>query len=295
MQTDRRCAADAIGTACALLSLLVACAAPEPPAANPAEGASVARLLEEAEVLRAQGDFASAIGAYERAQARMPWNDRITLALAAVYAERAAGHHRAGKLARAEADLRTALELVPDQPQVAANLARLLVERADLDLAQERAQLRRAEAETLAPGITAQVAGRDARLERRLDLAFELLERGQVEAGIARIEQLRRDYPEEPEPARMLAQAHAALGARYFDRGRFSDAADQFGRAVELYRTCGPSLCERAQVAPAHQNRIIALIESSRTREARAALDEAESQGMSFPELRAALPAYDFD
>ena len=125
--------------------------------------------------------------------------------------------------------------------------------------------------------------------------AFELLERGQLEVGIARLEQLHRDYPEEPEPTRMLAQAHAALGARYFDRGRFSDAADHFGVAVELYQQCAPSACPRAQVVPAHQNRIIALIESSRTREARAALDEAESQGLSFPELRAALPAYDFD
>ena len=64
---------------------------------------------------------------------------------------------------------------------------------------------------------------------------------------------------------------------------------------MEQYRACGPSVCERAQIVPAYQNRIVALIESSRTREAREALDEAESQGMSFPELRAALPAYDFD
>ncbi len=264
------------------------------PAAVPAPS-GIAPQVERAERAAERGDYDTAIEAYAGAYEATPWNTRVRRALAAALAGRAQQRRERGSLPGAETDLREAVSLESEDPELRHNLALVLIERAALELHEERAEVMRADARELAPDLHAASPEVRALLERRLDLAFELLERGQLEAGIARLEALRHDYPEEPDPARMLAQAHAALGARDFDRGRFSDAADQFGRAVELYRACGPSVCERAQVVPAHQNRIIALIESARTREAREALDEAESQGMSFPELRAALPAYDFD
>ena len=242
-----------------------------------------------------RGDYDTAIAAYAQAYEATPWNTRLRRALAAALAGRAGQHRERGSLPGAEQDLLRAVSLERGDPELRHNLAVVLIERAALELDEERAEAMRAEALELAPDLHAGSPEVRALLERRLDLAFELLQRGQLEAGIARLEALHRDYPEEPEPTRMLAQAHVARGTRYFDRGRFSDAADQYGLAVDLYRQCASSVCERAQVVPAYQNRITALIESSRTREARAVLEDAESQGMSFPELRAALPAYDFD
>jgi len=287
------CAGLSIGTGCALLGDS-GWDSGRDPGGDSAPG-GISPLIERAERAGARGDYDTAIAAYAEAYAATPWNTRVRRALAAAYAGRAEQHRERGSLPSAERDLREAVALEPEDPELRHNLAVVLIERAALEMDERRAEAMRAEARELAPELDAASPEVRALLERRLDLAFELLERGQLEAGIARLEALHRDYPEEPEPGRMLAQAHVALGARLFDRGRFSDAADAYGRAVALYRECPAPVCTRAEVAPAWQNRITALIEASRTREARSALEEAESQGMSFPQLRAALPAYDFD
>ena len=84
-------------------------------------------------------------------------------------------------------------------------------------------------------------------------------------------------------------------GGRLYQRGNFAGAAEHYGRAVALYTGCAADVCGREEVALAHQNRVVALFEASSTAEARAALEQAEAQGLRFPELRAMLPAYDFE
>ncbi len=293
--------AGAIGASCArlaLAALVAGCSGlgteerPEQPEQPPE---SVAPLIEEAERLRAQGEYEGAIAAYEQALARTPWNDRIRLAVAATYAERGAQAHADGELGPAEADLRAALEVAPENPQVRRNLALLLTERAALDMDPERAQARRAEAEELAPGITLGSPVPDAGLERRLDLAFELVERGQLEAGIERLEALHESYPGNPEVSRLLAQALVRWADQLGERQNHVATARALDRAVEVYASlpgCAApewSDCELDDARLAHHNRIVAWVNSGRPRSARRALEDAARIGLEFPEFDAAL------
>jgi tetratricopeptide (TPR) repeat protein len=241
-----------------------------------------------------RGDSDAAIAAYEEALEITPWNTRVTRALAAAHAERGARRREAGSLPEAERDLRRALELQPDDPELRLNLAIVLIERADLEMDRARATKMRVEAAELAPELHAGSPQVDALLERRLDLAYELLERGQLEAGASRLEWLQADYPDEPRVKRLRAQSEVALGGDRYQKGAFDAAAEHYGNAVALYAGCDPAVCSRQEVALAHQNRVVALYEARKTAEARAALDEAEKQGHRFPELRAMLPEYDF-
>ncbi len=274
------------------LALAGACASAGPEEAAP-RGA--APLIERAERSMERGDYDAAIPAYEQALEITPWNTRVTRALAAAHAKRGARKRAEGSLPTAETDLRRALELQPDDAELRFNLAVVLIERADLDMDEARAVRLRAEAARLAPELYAGSPAVNALLERRLELAYELLERGQLEAGAGRLAWLQADYPDEPRVRRLRAQAEVAIGGRLYQRGNFAGAAEHYGRAVALYTGCAVDVCGREEVALAHQNRVVALFEASSTAEARAALEQAEAQGLRFPELRAMLPAYDFE
>lgn len=295
MQLDGRSQAGALGAACALLVLLGACApsAPGGPSANPEAG--VGPLVDEAERMRAGGDYAAAIQAYEQARERTPWNERLTTALAETYAERAAEEYADGKLVPAEADLRSSLELAPGHPEVSANLARVLLERARLDLDPAIAAQRRAEAELLAPGISAAEPVRDAGVERRLDLAFELLERGQLEVGIQRLEELHEAHPENAETSGLLAQALSRQAEQQAEHAAYQAAAESLDRAVALYLAlpgCAApewSDCSQERARTAHHNRIVAWLNASSPENARRALQDARQVGLDFPELAAFL------
>ena len=273
------------------LALAGACASARPQEAAP-RGA--APLIERAERSMERGDYDAAIPAYEQALEITPWNTRVTRALAAAHAKRGARKREEGSLPTAETDLRRALELQPDDAELRFNLAVVLIERADLDMDQARAVRLRAEAARLAPELYAGSPAVNALLERRLELAYELLERGQLEAGAGRLAWLQADYPDEPRVRRLRAQAEVAIGGRLYERGDFAGAAEHYGQAVALYTGCAADVCDREEVALAHQNRVVALFEASSTAGARAALEQAEAQGLRFPKLRAMLPAYDF-
>lgn len=282
---------------CLLLAQLSACggassSGPEPP--DEGEPASVAPILEEAEQLRDQGDYDGAIEAYERALARTPWNQRVQHALAMTYADRATRWRDQRSLPSAERDLREALALAPDDPRVRHNLAVVLVERAALSLDPERAAAQRAEAAELDPSVGAQQPERDAALERRLDLAFELLERDQLEAGISRLEVLQREHPESAEVNRLLGQALVRQASELSERGNHHEAGATLDRAVAAYarvpgcRAPEWTGCSLDEARTAHHNRIVAWLMAKERPEARHALDEAEAIGLSFPDLRKA-------
>jgi len=280
-----------------VIALALAACAPTPPPSVPPQ-VEIAPILDRADAARDAGDFDAAIAAYQDAMAATPWNSRIRRVLAATYVDRAQAARQAGSLPRAESDLRAALLLEPDDPELRRNLAVILIERANLDLDDERAQLRRAEARALSPDAVPPGQASSARLERMLDLSFELLERGQVDAGIARLEDLRTEYPDSPPLDRLLAQAYVRKGGGSFARSDFDGAADAYAHAIALYAphgSCDPAECARDQLELAYQNQIVALLEASRTRDARAALERAEAAGLDFPDLRAALPVVDFD
>ena len=233
----------------------------------------VGPLVQSAEQAFDRGDYDAAIAAYVEALERTPWNDRLVANLVAAYAARAeSAREQPGvePLERAAADLRRALELRPDDPLLRANLARVLVEQANR-------------------------VGERPLLERRLDLAFELLERGQLEAGIFRLEALRRDYPESRSAALLLGQALGRLASQLEAQAEHASAAESFGRAVEVLAEicpCPPgesAACDGAELRLAHHNRIVSWINADRPADARAALLEAEAAGLEFPRLRRAL------
>lgn len=281
------------GLACLALSLLSSCGATGPLSddGDADDPHSVAPLIDKAERMRAHGEYASAITAYEQALERTPWNERIQLALAMTYADRAARSRREGQLGAAEDDLRKSLELAPGHPAPTGNLAVVLMERANLEMDPERAAARRAEAETLSPGITSKTPVRNAPLERRLDMAYELVERGQLEAGIDRLESLHESFPEETEVTRLLGQSLIQLGAKQASAGNNVAAGRTLDRAVGMYREvpgcAAPTWegCDRNEVRLAHNNRIVSWINAGERENARAALVDAQSMGLAFPDL----------
>jgi tetratricopeptide (TPR) repeat protein len=295
MQLEGRWQEGAFGAACVLLILAGGCAQTVSEAPPDDEPPGVAALVDEAERMRASGDYSAAIRSYEKAREQTPWNEALTRALAESYAERAAQAHDERKLVQAEADLRSSLELRPDHPQVTGNLARVLLDRAALDLDPGRAAERRAEAEQLLPGSSSAVPQIDAGLERRLDLAFELLERGQLDAGIERLEALRASHPEQPQPTRLLGQALVRQAAALEAAGNHVASAEALDRAVEAYAAlpgcAAPDWtgCALDEARVAHHNRIVAWLNASRPADARRALEDAERIGLDFPELSAYL------
>jgi tetratricopeptide (TPR) repeat protein len=189
-------------------------------------------LIERAERARQTRDFDAALAAYREALERTPWNTRLQRALAVTYADRGARERDEGQLPAAERDLREALRLAPEDAEFKENLAVVLLERASLDLDQPRAAERRQEARQLAPQLAESAPRVNATVERRLDLAYELLERGQMEAGIERLDQLLADEPQRADVRVLLAQAHVRQGNEYSRRSRFAAAAEELDRAV---------------------------------------------------------------
>jgi tetratricopeptide (TPR) repeat protein len=270
-----------------------------PPEEQPAGAEPTAsELLEAAESARGAGDHDAAIAGYREVLARTPWNERAKSALAGSLAERAAAvrlEPGVKGIDRAIADLREARELAPGDERLRRNLAVVLVERADRTMDPAEAALYREEARALDAEVASASPGRRSDIERRLDLAQELIERGQLDAGISRLDFLLREHPGQPDASRLLAQALVRRGTGFAQRGNHLAAAAEFDRAVATYASggiCSEVPCEDPDVRLAHRNRIVAWLEAPRPDEARRALEEAEAQGIDFPELRRALAEY---
>jgi tetratricopeptide (TPR) repeat protein len=253
---------------------------------------TVAPLVSRAERSREAGDFDTAIPAYAEAFERTPWNTKLKRALAVTHTERAAYQRSNGSLAGAEEDLRAALELYPDDAEFRRGLAVVLLERSSYEADPARAAALRSEARALDTDLAIPEQRVDATLERRMDLAFELLERGQVEAGIFDLQNLRRDYPQDPAVARLLAQALVRRSGEFSERSNFSKARELLDQAVLLYAEllpCDGQRCQADELKVAHYNRIVICVNGGDVEAARAALADAKKAGLSFPDLAAAV------
>jgi tetratricopeptide (TPR) repeat protein len=284
----------------AVAILSCAAPAPSPPTPDPAAGrTTVGTLVTRAEKAREDGDFDTAIEAYREALERTPWNTRLQNALATTHAERAI-HTREEEgvfgLEAAERDLREAHRVAPERADIRRNLAVVLVERAVRESDPERAAALREEAGGLDPEIATLGEGPRPDIERRLDLAYELVERGQIDMGIRRLEALHREHPEDAATARLLAQALSRKAALRADRGRQTEAAELLDRAVEVYADLvavlppderDPSITE--EIRATHHNRIVSWLNASRPEAATRALEDAERAGFEFPELARAV------
>ncbi len=277
----------------AALSLALACAGP-PPADEGGLDPGVAPVVRRAEVAAQSGDYTAAIAAYGEALERTPWNTRFERLLAVSHAERAAQQRAAGGrdgLAAAAADLRRAREIDPGDPTFGRNLAVVLVELARLETEPELAAAARAEAAELDPELVAASPHRSLGVERRLDLAFELIGRGQLAAGVRRLEALHADHPGRADVARLLAQALVRLGDERAEHRNYPEAGGAYTRAVDVYdglAPCDGARCTADELRAAHYNRLVALIEQGDRDAVRAALARARARGLRFPGLESA-------
>ncbi len=259
-----------------------------------ASSGSVAPVVARAERAMQIGDYDAAIAGYGEAFEATPWNSRLERALVAAYAARAAHPQRRGVagLRAAESDLRTALEIAPDDPALKQSLAAVLIDLSAREADRARAAALREEARSYAPELAAQTPAVHLSVERRLDMAFDLIERGQLDAGIDRLQRLHDEYPDRADAARLLAQARVRKGTELAALRDHGNAGASFGQAVDLYRRLAPcdgSRCDERELRTAHRNRIIAWLSAYRFEEARRALDDAARAGLSFPSLRAEL------
>jgi tetratricopeptide (TPR) repeat protein len=295
VSTDRALA-PLLRLACAALMSACVGSGPEPEAAAP-DTVGVAPLVARAEAASASGDHAAAIADYQAALERTPWNTRLVQALVASYAARANQARTkpggAKGLAAAEADLRAALELAPKDPALERSLAGVLLERAAFATSDEEIAKLRGEARSLAPELEASAPLVRKSAEVRIDLAYDLIERGQLDAGIDQLEALVKDDPGEPAGTRLLAQALVRKGGLQNGRADYQGAQQSFARAVELYAQllpCDGARCERAELEVAHKNRIASALDGANWDVARAALAEAKAVGLSFPDLERKWP-----
>ena len=273
-------------------SLQMACA-PGPDAREEASVEGVAPVVYDAQRAMERGDFDAAIAGYRKAFERTPWNTRLESSLVAAYAGRAAaaGRSREG-LRTAEADLRTALGIAPADPALTQSLATVLLERAARAEDPESAAALREEARHYAPDLEARTPKVQLAVERRLDMAFDLVERGQLDAGIDRLERLHAEYPDRPDAARLLAQARVRKGTELVTLQDYRGAGDSFDRAVDLYELLAPcdgSRCDTTELRLAHRNRVVAWLSAYEAAQARQALADAERAGLRLPALRAEL------
>ena len=251
---------------------------------------SVAPVVTRAERAMERGDYDTAIAGYAEALERTPWNTRLSTALVSAYAARAAHPAQRGRpgLQAAEADLRTALSIAPDDPAIRRSLAAVLLDLSSHEEDPERSLALRMEARRHAPELEASTPVVQLAVERRLDLAFDLVERGQLDAAIDRLEQLHGEYPESANVARLLAQVRVRKGTVLVGLQDHRSAGAHFDGAVALYDQLGPcdgSRCDAAELRTAHRNRVIAWLSAYRVAEARLALDDAERAGLVFPDL----------
>ncbi len=282
----------------ALLALLACAGTPGPTGPSTDATVSVSTLVARAERAAATGDHSTAVAAYAEALERTPWNERLRRALASAHVERARAT-RASEgvfgLDAAERDLREAFRLEPADPAIRLSLAALLADRATRSIDPSKAGELRAEARELDPKLGDAGSGVRADLERRLDLAYELIERGQLEAGVLRLESLHRAHPEHPATTRLLAQSRVRQALLASERGRHSEAAEFLGRSVSVYAELPARMAEetpvREEIRSAHRGRVVAWLNAGRRSEARRALGEAAEVGFHFPELsRVAVP-----
>ncbi len=268
------------------------CAASQP--GSEAPEATVAPLVSRAERAASRGDYATAIAAYREAIELTPWNTRLERALVAAYVGRAAHPSELGEagLRASEADLRRALEIAPDDPEVRHNLGVVLLDRSSRETDPQARDAIRADAHQYAPDLVENTPRVWVALERRLDLAYELLERGQLEAGLERLERLHQDHPERADATRLLAQARVRHGSHLSRKQLHSRAGASLDAAVALYRDllpCDGSRCAADELRTAPYTRIVAGLSAESPDEVRSALADAERAGLDFPQLRRAL------
>ncbi len=292
MVWSRAARANSPATAWLLLLLSASLSTCAPPQVEPerASTGSVTPLVARAERAMEQGDYTTAIDAYAEALERTPWNTRLSTALVSAYAARAAHPAKSGRagLRAAEADLRTALSIAPDDPTLQRSLAAVLLDLSAREESPERALALRLEARRHAPELESSTPVVQLVVERRLDMAFDLVERGQLDAGIDRLERLHSEYPESAGVARLLAQARVRKGTVLVGLQDHRSAGAHFDGAVALYEQLGPcdgSRCDAVELRTAHRNRVIAWLSAYRVAEARRALDDAERAGLQFPDL----------
>jgi tetratricopeptide (TPR) repeat protein len=283
----------------ALLTLLACIGPTAPPETRPPDPVTPSELVSGAERAQARGDLDTAIDQYREASRRDPSNDRLRRTLAATYVERARrvrAEQGVFGLEGAERDLREAWRLEPDDPAIRRSLASVLVDRAVREMSPDRAQSLREEARRLDAGISR--AGQDYRpeLERRLDLAFELVERGQLDAGIERLEAICAEHPDHPAATRLLGQSLVRKALLRAQRGRHAEAGGLLDRAVKVYAVLeigrsdsGAPSALRDEARDAHRNRIVAWLNAARPENAQRALADAEQVGFRFPELARAV------
>jgi tetratricopeptide (TPR) repeat protein len=241
-----------------------------------------------AEEAEAQGDLDTAIARYRQAWERDPGNDRLRRALVAAYVERARrvrAEEGVSGLEAAERDLRAARQLAPEDPAVRQSLAALLADRATREMSQEKAQALRDEARGLDVGLSRTGEDYRPRVERRLDLAFELVERGQLDAGIERLEAIHAEHPGYPAATRLLGRSLARKALLRAERGRHAEAGALLDRAVGVYAELESPSELRDEIRGVHHNRIVAWLNAARPEDAQRALAEAEQAGFRFPEL----------
>jgi tetratricopeptide repeat protein len=282
-----------------------ACTTPGPSDADrEAAAAGVAPIVERAEAAAAHGDLDGAIAGYQAAIDRTPWNTRLSSQLVAAYTQRAEVKRRkpggAQGLALAEKDLRAAHALAPDDATVTRSLAGALIERAAFESDDALSERLRSEAAQLAPDLAAENPAVRLPVERRLDLAYELIDSGSIDAGIDQLRAVSREYPQNAQATRLLAQALVRLGGQQTQSRDYDGAQASFTEAVTAYAhllPCDGARCDSAELELAHRNRILSLLDAQRLDRARAALQEAESVGLHFdditqrwPELRTPSP-----
>ena len=295
----RRVHAAALRFAC--VALLCSCVAkstpPEGGSGSASETAGVAPIVSRAESAIASGDLDAGIDAYREAFERTPWNTRIASSLVAAYASRAEKERvkpgGAKGLALAEADLREALAIAPKKTELERSLAAVLLDEASFASEDAEVDRLRSEANTLAPDLVVGTPALKLGVERRLDLAFDLLERGQLDPGIDQLQALVRDHPESDPAARLLAQALVRKGGVQTQRADYPGARQSFAAAVEIYARllpCDGTRCDMTELELAHRNRIGSLLDAEAFEEARAALAEAQGLGLSMDELQKKWP-----
>lgn len=265
--------------------------------ARDAAAAGVAPIVARAEAAQASGDLDGAIASYSEAQERTPWNTRLRSQLVAAYTQRAEAKRRkpggAQGLALAERDLRAAHELAPDDETVKRSLAAILAERAAFERDDALATRLRAEANELSPDVTAQTPDVRLPVETRLDLAYDLIERGSIDAGIDQLRAVVREYPQNAGARRMLGQALVRLGTTQTQGRDYDGATASFSEAVEQYAQllpCDGARCDSSELELAHRNRIISAMDAGRIDRARAAFAEAQAIGLRLDDLLERFP-----
>ena len=164
------------------------------------------------DVQRRAGQFAEAVGSYDKAVAAAVTPGRATWSL---FYERGVALDRSGDWRRAEADFLHALELSPDQPLVLNYLGYGWTERG-IDLPRARGMLERAVA--LRPEDGAIVDS----------LGWVLLQMGETTEATARLERAAELQPEDP-------SINGHLGDAYQAAGRLREAEFQWRRALNLH------------------------------------------------------------